>query len=107
MVSVENVKEKAHELAFARLGAEVKDVVVEEIVDSEGRKGLRVTVLIKSKWSADPPGNKLNDISSRLNSYLSSNGDQRFAYTHYMTAKEFSSSHDRRKPTPKRRSAAG
>jgi hypothetical protein len=106
MLSLDAIKEKALELAKARLGQEVKDAVVEEAADFEGQESLRVTILLRSKWSVDPPGGKLNDISSRLNSFLSISGDPRFAYTHYMTAREFSSSHDKSKPALKRSRAA-
>ncbi len=107
MLSLETIKQKALELASTRLGEEVRDAVVEEAADFEGQKSPRVTILLKSKWSVDPPGSKLNDISSRLNSFLSIGGDPRFAYTHYMTAREFSASHDKSKPTLKRSRAAG
>lgn len=105
MLSVDEVKRKALELARSRLGSEVKDVIVTEDSDFEGRKSLRVTVLIRSGWSAAPPGDKLVDITSRLNSFLSESDDERFAYTHYMTPREFSASNAGRKPTPNRRRA--
>jgi hypothetical protein len=107
MLSNAAIREKALQLARAQLGLQVKDVVVADDTDSEGRKSLRVTVLIKSGWSAAPPGDKLVDITTRLNGFLSENEDQRFAYTHYMTPREFSASDAGRKPTSKTRRAAG
>jgi hypothetical protein len=107
MLSNAAIREKALGLARAQLGLQVKDVVVADDADSEGRKSLRVTVLIKSGWSATPPGDKLVDITTRLNSFLSGNDDQRFAYTHYMTPREFTASDAGRKPISKPRRAAG
>lgn len=106
MLDTEQIKGKALELARNALGPEIKDVIVEQRPDFEGRTSLRVTVLIKSRWSADPPGNKLNDLSRRLNAFLTENDDPRFAYTHYMTPREFSASNAGRKPTANRRRAA-
>ena len=107
MVSIAAIREKALELAQAHLGPQVKDVIVVDDTDFEGRKSLRVTMLIKSQWSAPPPGDKLVDITTRLNAFLSENDDQRFAYTHYMTPREFSASDAVRKPASKSRRAAG
>jgi len=107
MLSSDEVKQKALELAQARLGEEVSDVIVRDDEDSEGRNSLRVTILLKSGWRTNPPGSKLNDISSKLNAFLSERSDPRFAYTHYMTAREFVEANDRSQSTPKRRSRAG
>jgi hypothetical protein len=107
MLSIDEVKQKALELAQARLGEEIGDVVVKEDQDFEGRNSLRVTILLKSGWRTNPPGSKLNDISSKLNAFLSEHSDPRFAYTHYMTAREFMEGNDRSQSTPKRRSRAG
>ena len=107
MLSNATSREKALELARAQLGPQVKDVVVADDTDSEGRKSLRVTVSIRSGWGTTVPGDKLVDITTRLNGFLSKNDDQRFAYTHYMTPREFSASDAGRKPTSKARRAAG
>ncbi|HEX3675132.1 MAG TPA: hypothetical protein VHU87_12735 [Rhizomicrobium sp.] len=107
MLLLENIRDKALELAQAGLGLEVKNVVVETDTDAEGEQSLRVTIVIKSPWTGEPSGRKLNTISSQLNSYLSKSGDSRFAYTHYMTAREFTASNAQRKSAPKRRSAVG
>ena len=107
MISIETVKEKALELARTKLGDNVKTVVVADDTDSEGRPSLRVTVILRAQWSTDPPGAALNAISRDLNVFLSSRNDERFAYTHYMTSKEFASSHDRPKATIRGRRATG
>lgn len=107
MLTLDQIKAEAVQIARAKLGNEVKDIVVSENLDFEGRPSLRVTIILKSKWSVDPPGNMLNEISRRLTSYLSSNGDDRFPYTHYMTAREFTALDAKPKSTSKRRQAAG
>jgi hypothetical protein len=107
MLDLQTIKERALALARERLGGGVSDVIVREDVDFQGHKSLRVTILMKATWQTSLPGEKLNDISSKLNSFLSEHGDERFAYTHYMTTREFSESNDRRKSTVKRRSRAG
>jgi hypothetical protein len=99
MVQLNDLKTHALQISKNKLGDEVKDVVVGEEENYEGDPSFRVTIILKSKWSVDPPGNSLNEISRQLRSYLSSNGDSRFAYTHYMTSREYSDLNDRPKST--------
>ncbi len=106
MLQLQQIREKATEIARMRLGFEVKDVVVGEDADSEGRPSLWVTIVLKAAWAGQAPGSKLNEISSQLNSYLATNGDTRFAYTHYLCAREVAASNAVRNSAPKRRSAA-
>ena len=109
MVSLIEVHDRALQLARAQLGEEVKNVVVEDDIDLDGRPCLRVTVILKSQWSVDPPGVKLGHISLELSDFLVQAGDQRFPYTHYVTAREYSTSFpsdDRRTTTHRRRKAA-
>lgn len=107
MLTLDDIKGRALEKAQQRLGEEARDVVVENATDHEGRPSLRVTIILKSKWSIDPPGNSLNEITRYLASYLSEHGDERFPFTHYMTAREFSNSNDKPGSTSKRRNVAG
>lgn len=107
MLKLTQIKNEAVRIARAKLGSEVKDVVVADDVDFEGRPSLRVTVILRSGWSVDPPGNMLNEISRKLTSFLAEKGDERFPYTHYMTTREFDASHAKPRPTVKRRQAAG
>jgi hypothetical protein len=106
MMKLDEIKSEALQIARAKLGNDVKDAIVKEDVDSEGRPSLRVTIILKSQWSVDPPGSALNEISRRLTSYLSSNGDERFPYTHYMTTREFTALHAKPGSTARRRQAA-
>lgn len=107
MVQLSDLKTQALRISKAKLGDEVKDVLVEEEENYEGDPSLRVTIILKSKWSVDPPGNALNEISRQLRSYLSDSDDKRFAYTHYMTSREYLNLHDRPKSASGRRRRAG
>lgn len=107
MVQLSDLKTQALRISKAELGDDVKDVHVEEEENYEGEPSFRVTIILKSKWSVDPPGNSLNKISRQLRSYLADNGDNRFAYTHYMTSREYSDLNDRPKSTSGRRRRVG
>lgn len=92
MVPNLEVKKYVLELARKKLGREVKDVVIQDDRDSEGRPSLRITIILKSRWSTTLPGNALGEISLSVIDYLSKRNDDRYPYTHYMTAREFTAS---------------
>lgn len=102
MLNLNQIRDQAFQISKNKLGNDVKDVVVSEDSNYEGDPSLRVVIILKSKWSVDPPGNSLNEISRQLRSYLSDNSDSRFAYTHYMTSREFSDLNDRPKSATRR-----
>lgn len=89
MLALEDIRAQTLKIAQKRLGSGVvKNVVVEEDSDMDGRPCLRVTLILKSGWD-DPPGIRLGNISLELIDYLAGHDDGRFPYTHYVTAKEY------------------
>lgn len=89
MVGLEQLREKALEIARKHLGDGVKDAVAEEDVNAEGESSVRVTIIIRKAWTAPPSGDKLSRIGLDLVDYLSEQGDPRVPYTHYATASEY------------------
>ena len=89
MLSLDDIRAQTLEIAQQKLGAGiVKNVVVEDDTDMDGRPCLRITLILKSGWD-DPPGIRLGGISLGLIDYLSEHNDGRFPYTHYVTVKEY------------------
>jgi hypothetical protein len=92
VLQLEEIKRKAFEVAQAKLGVAMRDVVVRDDTDSEGRPSLHITIILKAPWSTNPPGKTLGEISLALIEYLAQQGDGRFPYTHYMTRREYTAS---------------
>lgn len=92
MVPNLQLKKYVLELAREKLGSKVKDVVIQDDRDSEGRPSLRITIILRARWSAALPGSVLAEISLSVIDYLSKQNDDRYPYTHYMTAREFAAS---------------
>ena len=87
MLTLPQVKKEALRVAREYFGAgQVKDVLVEEDIDSEGKDSLRVTIVLKSVGHLT--GTKLSRISIDLIDFMVCNNDDRYPYTHYATVKD-------------------
>jgi len=88
VLSKEEVRAAALEIARAKLKSWVLDALVEDDTDLDGRPCLRITIVLKPGKSLLSRGQQTGEISLALLDFMLERGDQRWAFVHYATQAE-------------------
>jgi hypothetical protein len=89
MVASQTIRAEILRIARENIGANnVKDVLVEDDVDLFGEPSLRLTIVLNATKPVSSSGDVMGRISTEALEFLLRNKDDRYPYTHYITARE-------------------
>jgi len=95
MLDEKRVVAIAREAAVANLSSSaVARVISAPFTDSEGREGLRITIILEPKFSNKIEGDSSLDTLVEIQNRLHKEGEERFPLVEYATEKELKESGD-------------